>query len=80
MGTGPRSTVRIERRGRPRRAAGVRIHVEHAEVPEEFVIIISGVPNGRRECRVIWRPGFEIGAEFTDIRRGFASNVVAAGG
>jgi hypothetical protein len=58
---------------------GVRIHAEHVEVPEEFVVIISGVPNGRRECRVVWRLGFEIGAEFTDIRRGFASVVAARG-
>jgi len=60
--------------------AGIRLHTEHTEVPDEFTIIISGIEQGRRECRVVWRLGFEIGAEFTDVRRGFARNVMAAGG
>jgi len=59
---------------------GVRLHTEHTEVPDEFMIVISGVEQGRRECRVVWRLGFEIGAEFTDVRRGFARNVAAARG
>ena len=59
---------------------GVRLHTELADVPDEFMIIISGLEHGRRECRVVWRLGFEIGAEFTDLRRGFASNVLAARG
>ena len=58
--------------------AGIRLHTEHAEVPDEFMVVISGLARGRRECRVVWRLGFEIGAEFTDIRRGFARTVVAA--
>ena len=57
---------------------GIRIHAEHAEVPDEFIISINGVRPERRECRVVWRLGFEIGAEFTDVRSGYANNVVAA--
>lgn len=57
---------------------GLRLHAEHVEVPDEFLIVISGAPQGRRECRVVWRLGFEVGAEFTDARRGFAHNVATA--
>jgi hypothetical protein len=57
---------------------GVRLHAEHGEVPDQFTILISGVEPGRRECRVIWRLGFEIGAAFNDVRSGFAWNVVAS--
>lgn len=60
--------------------SGVRLYTEHAEVPDEFIIIVSGVQHGRRECRVIWRLGFEIGAEFTDIRHGFAHAVMTTRG
>ena len=43
---------------------GVRLHVEF-EVPDEFVLVLPG-PNGRRECRVAWRLGHELGAQFID--------------
>ena len=56
---------------------GIRIHAENVEVPEEFTIQITGIPNGRRDCRVIWRLGFEIGAEFIGVRRGFAERLAA---
>ena len=59
---------------------GVRLHAENVEVPDEFMIMITGVEQGRRDCRVVWRLGYEIGAEFTDARRGYARNVAAAGG
>lgn len=55
---------------------GIRVHAENVEVPDEFIITITGVQQSRRECRVVWRLGFEIGAEFTDVRRGFAHDVV----
>jgi hypothetical protein len=57
---------------------GIRIHAENVEVPDEFIITITGMQQGRRECRVIWRLGFEIGAEFTDTLRGFAHKVVVS--
>jgi hypothetical protein len=57
--------------------SGVRIHAEQFDVPDEFLILISGARQERRECRVVWRLGFEVGAEFTDVRRGFAQGVVS---
>jgi hypothetical protein len=59
--------------------SGIRLHAENVDVPDEFMIVITGVAQGRRDCRVVWRLGFEIGAEFTDVRRGYASNVAAVG-
>jgi hypothetical protein len=44
---------------------GVRLHSETIEVPEEFTLVLSDGPYSRRSCRVVWRLGFEIGAEFT---------------
>jgi hypothetical protein len=58
--------------------SGIRIHAEYVEVPDEFIITISGMEQARRECRVVWRLGFEVGAEFTDVRRGFAYKVVVS--
>jgi hypothetical protein len=62
--------------------AGIRLHSEHTDVPEEFQVLISGLQPVRRECRVVWRLGFEIGAEFTDaphgLSHGFAHDVVAS--
>ena len=54
---------------------GVRLHSERMDVPDEFTLVLPGV-NGRRECRVVWRLGNEIGAEFIDrIAPGFAQQV-----
>jgi hypothetical protein len=47
---------------------GVRLHVEGFEVPDEFVLHLSGegIP---KECtyRVVWRLGHEVGARFVSI-------------
>jgi hypothetical protein len=45
---------------------GVRLHIEGVEVPDRFVLLISGEGEKPRprDCRVIWRLGFEVGAEF----------------
>ena len=44
---------------------GVRLHLEGIEVPDQFDLIIdAGSPPVRRRCLVIWRLGYEIGAEF----------------
>ena len=57
---------------------GVRLHTEVAQVPDEFVLLLAD-DAGRRECRVVWRLGFEIGAEFTDVgRNGLARPVATA--
>jgi PilZ domain len=54
---------------------GVRLHAEGVAVPDEFTLMLPGV-GGRRECRVVWRLGHEIGAEFIDrIQPGFAHQV-----
>ena len=57
---------------------GIRLHTQTFEVPDEFIVLISGAERGRSECRVVWRFGFEIGAAFTDLRSGFAARVLAA--
>jgi len=48
---------------------GVRLHSEYAEIPSEFTLVIAGADRPRRSCRMVWRLGFEIGAEFTDLDR-----------
>jgi hypothetical protein len=48
---------------------GVRLHSEYPEIPSEFVLVISDTDRPRRSCRMVWRLGFEIGAEFTDLDR-----------
>jgi hypothetical protein len=42
---------------------GARLHSE-AELQDEFVLIVPG--GSRRECRVAWRLGHEVGVAFTD--------------
>ncbi|MBI3435872.1 MAG: PilZ domain-containing protein [Proteobacteria bacterium] len=46
---------------------GVRIHIEATDVPDEFLLLLGPARGGRRECRVVWRLGFEIGAEFANM-------------
>lgn len=56
---------------------GVRLHAERMDVPDEFTLVLPGVHGGRRECRVAWRLGHELGAEFIDrAAPGFARQVV----
>jgi len=49
---------------------GVRLHVEGFEVPDDFVLLLSG-DNLAKECnyRVVWRLGHEIGARFMGLVR-----------
>jgi hypothetical protein len=43
---------------------GVKVIAEYLDVPQEFTIILStGLP---RQCRLAWRIGCELGAEFID--------------
>ncbi len=44
--------------------SGVRLHVEGFEVPDEFVLLLSGddVAAKERVYKVVWRLGYEIGA------------------
>ena len=45
---------------------GVRLHVEGVQVPDEFVLLLSGdgVEGKERVYAVVWRLGYEIGARF----------------
>jgi hypothetical protein len=55
---------------------GVRLHAEGVEVPDEFMLVLPGASGGRRECRVVWRLGHELGAEFVDnFAQGFAQRI-----
>jgi hypothetical protein len=49
---------------------GVRLHVEGFDVPDDFVLFISG-DGVAKECsyRVVWRLGNEIGAVFAGFVR-----------
>jgi hypothetical protein len=49
---------------------GVRLHVEGFDVPDEFVLYLSG-EGVAKECsyRVVWRLGHEVGARFLGIVR-----------
>jgi PilZ domain len=51
---------------------GVKLHVKGFEVPNDFVLILSG-DGVAKECnyQVVWRLGREIGARFVGlVRRG----------
>src|SRR5581483_12123487 len=49
---------------------GVRLHVEGFEVPNDFVLILSG-EGIAKECnyQVVWRLGHEVGARFVSLVR-----------
>jgi hypothetical protein len=42
---------------------GAKVIAEYPEIPPEFTIILS---TGARQCRLAWRIGYELGAEFID--------------
>jgi hypothetical protein len=43
---------------------GVRVIAEYQEIPTEFTIQVAA--SRPRRCRMVWRIGFEFGAEFVD--------------
>jgi hypothetical protein len=43
---------------------GARLFAEGIEVPDEFQLTITGETGIRRECKVVWRLGGEIGVTF----------------
>jgi len=45
---------------------GVRLYAEGLQVPDDFHIWLTPDNVQRRRCRVVWRLGHEVGAEFTD--------------
>ena len=48
---------------------GVRLYAEGADVSAEFTLWFAN-DRTRRDCRVVWRLGNEIGAEFADVAQG----------
>src|ERR1700759_1796550 len=44
---------------------GGRLHAEGVGMPDEFTLVFAN-RTLRRECRVAWRLGHEVGAEFVD--------------
>ncbi len=48
---------------------GVRLHVEGFDVPDDFVLLLSGEGLGAKErvYKVAWRLGYEIGAKFVRL-------------
>ena len=58
---------------------GVRIYAEGVQVPQYFTLYILGTRSPARECRVAWRLGNEIGAEFVDRKaKGFARRMAGS--
>jgi hypothetical protein len=43
---------------------GARLFAEGIEVPDQFQLLVLGEQGMRRECRVVWRLGGEIGVTF----------------
>jgi PilZ domain len=43
---------------------GARLFADGIEVPDQFHLLISGEKGERKECRVVWRLGGEIGVTF----------------
>jgi hypothetical protein len=48
--------------------SGARLFSE-ADIPDSFVLMISGGSSSREECQVIWRLGGEIGVKFVTKER-----------
>ena len=48
---------------------GARLFADGVDVPDQFDLLISGDKGVRRECRVVWRLGGEIGVAFVGPER-----------
>jgi len=49
---------------------GVRLHVEGYEVPDDFVLLLSGEDLAKEfNYQVVWRLGHEVGARFVGVVR-----------
>jgi hypothetical protein len=40
-----------------------------ADLPEQFVLLLTKEGNARRKCRVVWRSGSIIGVEFMGVQQ-----------
>jgi hypothetical protein len=47
---------------------GARLYADGVEIPDQFVLSMTGEAAIRKECRVVWRLGGELGVEFVDSR------------
>lgn len=43
---------------------GVRLHASSGQVPDRFTLMLADEDAEQRKCKVIWRSGDEVGAEF----------------
>ena len=58
---------------------GVRLYAESVQIADEFTLWLPGEGAPRRRCRVMWRLGPEVGAEFADgDDQGFARRMADA--
>ena len=48
---------------------GARLFADGVEVPDQFILLISGDKGVRRACQVVWRLGGEIGVSFVGPER-----------
>jgi len=48
---------------------GARLHTEAPNIPNSFILMITGDKVIREECRVVWQLGYEIGVEFANDKR-----------
>lgn len=57
---------------------GARLLVSDMAVPDHFMLYLPTERRERRPCRVVWRLGYEIGAEFNDANKlGFAKRMAS---
>lgn len=49
--------------------SGARLFTSGDELPDQFVLVITGDKSVREECRVAWRLGGEVGVEFVTRER-----------
>jgi hypothetical protein len=46
---------------------GARLFAENVDIPDQFNLLISdNARDLRRQCKVVWRLGYELGVQFTD--------------
>jgi hypothetical protein len=43
---------------------GVRLRASGGQVPDRFTLLLADEGAEQRKCKVIWRSGHEVGAEF----------------
>jgi hypothetical protein len=48
---------------------GARLFADGVEVPDRFMLLVSGDSGARHECQVVWRLGGEIGVTFVHADR-----------